>query len=549
MRHVARKPPHRRLKIEVLEERCVMDGNVTAGLHRGLLVISGDALSNQVEISQPTLGSIRVEGLEGTTVNGQPFKEVSGLVLTVALRLRQGGEDQIAIFGPVRIVGNLRAAMGDGDITIEGSAGPVNIGRNLIVRGGENASLTLINEVFVRGQTNIEVGGSVVATSGQATIPDFTAASFSDSLNIDNPYFPLVQGATWTYDSEGIDEDTGQRFSETIVVEVLPGTRTILGVQVRTVRDRVFRDGLLIEDTFDWYAQDDNGNVWYLGEDVTDFEYDDAGNLIGTSHPGAWEAGVADAVPGTIMPADPRVGDIYYQEFQPGGVLDQAEVLSREETLTVPVGSFTHVLRTKDDSVRAPFELAHKVFAPGLGMIGEFKFDIEDDEILQTTRLVSVELNGAAVTQLVSPGGFAGTSATGQAKRPIKFRDDVTIRAGGPVLLDGAQVTDDARINSRAEVLVLDSVFGDTAWIRAQEAVTFRNVSAEEEVKIRGDVDVHLFDSILDELQTLLGAGDNRLVVKGLRCEEFSADGGRGDNTFEDLGGSTFDELRLRRLN
>lgn len=533
------------LDVEALEHRLVLDGNVTVGLRSGLLVIAGDSLDNQVEISQPTPGTIRVEGLDGTTVNGQGFTEVGGAVRNVTIQMRQGGVDQLGIQGPVRIAADLRVTLGDGELTIEGSDGPVEIGRNLNIQAGENGNVTMINEVSVGGTASIRAGGSVLAVAGLATIPDFDAARFSDSLTIDNPYFPVVPGTTWTYETEGIDEETGATFFEMTVVEVLPDTRTILGVEVRTVRDRVFRDGRLIEDTFDWYAQDDNGNVWYLGEGVTNFQYDAAGNLVGTTNDGSWEAGVDDAVSGTIMQANPRLGDRYQQEFQPGGVIDQAEVLSKNEALTVPVGTFSNVLRTKDTSVREPFDLTHKAYAPGLGIIAEFKFDIEDNEARQTERLVSVSLNGVPVTELVPPTGFAGTNASGESKEGVEFDNGANLRAGGPLLLIGTEFDGAARINSSAEVVVIDSLLSETSWIEAAEAVTFRNVSAEERVWIRGDVDVYIFDSDLDDIRIQLGASDNSLIVQGSEIDRLTADAGPGDNTFEDRGGNTFGRLQL----
>ncbi len=538
----------RELRVEALECRWLLDGNVTVGLRSGLLVVSGDSLDNQVEISQPTPGTFRVEGLEGTTVNGQEFREITGLVRNLTIQLRQGGEDHVVIQGPVDIAADLRATMGDGELSIEGSAGPVEIGRNLNFRAGDDGNVTLINEVFVEGDANIRAGGDVVATAGLATLPDFDAANFSDSLTIDNPYFPAVPGTTWTYEAEGIDDETGEPFFETIVVEVLPETRNIVGVEVRIVRDRVFVDGLLVEDTFDWYAQDDNGNVWYLGEDVTNFEYDDAGNLIGTDNGGAWEAGVDDAVAGVIMQANPRIGDRYQQEFQPGGVLDQAEVLSKDETIDTAVGTFSNVLRTKDGSVREPFGLDHKLFAPGLGLIGELKFDSEDGEIEQTNRLISVELNGVPVTELVPPTGFVGTNASGEALEGIEFDGALNIRAGVAVLLNGTELDDEAQINSGAEVLIIDSVLREMSWISAVEAVTFRNVSADRRVLIRGDGDVYIFDSALDDLRILLGPSDNSLIVEGSQIGRLIADGGLGDNTFEDRGGNTFGQLQLTRF-
>ena len=140
---------------------------------------------------------------------------------------------------------------------------------------------------------------SAESVLAQPELPDFSAATFSNSLQIDNPYWPLIPGTKWVYEGESTDPDTGETESETIIVEVLNDTRTILGVENRVLRDRVVLEGLLIEDTFDGYAQDDGGNVWYMGEEVTDFEYDDEGNVIGTSHPGAWESGRRRRIAGT----------------------------------------------------------------------------------------------------------------------------------------------------------------------------------------------------------------------------------------------------------
>jgi hypothetical protein len=140
----------------------------------------------------------------------------------------------------------------------------------------------------------------------------------------------------------------GEISTETVVVKVLNETRSVLGVSSRVVRDRVYVGELVIEDTFDWYAQDDGGNVWYMGEDVTDFEYDDEGNLIGTSHPGAWEAGVDGAQPGHFMNANPQIGEHYYQEFYAGVAEDEGEGIGLNETHSVPFGTFVGVLRTRD---------------------------------------------------------------------------------------------------------------------------------------------------------------------------------------------------------
>ena len=135
----------------------------------------------------------------------------------------------------------------------------------MVVRTGKDADVTIVNEVVVQGKTDIRAGGEVVVIAGRATVADLASATFSDGLNIDNPYFPLVPGTTSTYAVTGIDKDTGEPYTEEIIVDVLADTKTILGIETLVIRDRVYLEGVLIEDTFDWYAQDDNGNVWYLG--------------------------------------------------------------------------------------------------------------------------------------------------------------------------------------------------------------------------------------------------------------------------------------------
>ena len=177
---------------------------------------------------------------------------------------------------------------------------------------------------------------------------------------IDNPYFPLTPGTTFVY--EGEDED------ETIRDEVFVTneTRTVMGVNTIVVRDRVFEDGELVEETFDWYAQDKDGNVWYFGEDSKDYE---DGEVVSTA--GSWEAGVDGAQPGILMKGDPQVGDTYRQEYYAGEAEDMAEVLSLNESVTVAYGSFEDCLKTKEWTPLEPGIEENKYYAAGTGPIME----------------------------------------------------------------------------------------------------------------------------------------------------------------------------------
>ena len=177
---------------------------------------------------------------------------------------------------------------------------------------------------------------------------------------IDNPYWPMRPGSTWIYretDAEGAEQR--------VEVTVTNRTKRIAnGVEARVVHDIVTERGRTVEDTFDWYAQDADGNVWYLGEDTK--EYED-GRVVSTE--GSWEAGVDGAQAGIIMPADPRDGMRYRQEHYAGEAEDRGEVLSTEEQAEVPAGHFTDVLLTKDTTRLEPRVLEYKLYAKGVGPV------------------------------------------------------------------------------------------------------------------------------------------------------------------------------------
>ena len=186
---------------------------------------------------------------------------------------------------------------------------------------------------------------------------DLAPADFTSE--IDNPYWPMEPGARWIYretDAEGAELR--------VDVTVTGRTREILGIEATVVHDRVTEDGRLKEDTYDWYAQDRWGNVWYMGEDTKEYE---GGKVSSTE--GSWEAGVDGAQAGIILPADPEPGLAYRQEHYAGHAEDGAEVLSADERATVPFGSFDHVLMTRDYNLLEPKLLEHKFYARGVGPI------------------------------------------------------------------------------------------------------------------------------------------------------------------------------------
>jgi hypothetical protein len=186
--------------------------------------------------------------------------------------------------------------------------------------------------------------------------PDLDPANFVDV--IDNPYMPFKPGMAWVYEGESDGE------TERIEVVVTGERRDIQGISATVVRDTVHVAGELVEDTYDWFAQDTDGDVWYLGEDSTSYESDGT-----TSKAGSWEYGVDAALPGIVMLADPSVGDSYRQEFYPDEAEDLGEVLRVDETKSIGIGEFTSVVVTEDWNPLDPETIEHKYYAPGVGKI------------------------------------------------------------------------------------------------------------------------------------------------------------------------------------
>jgi hypothetical protein len=187
------------------------------------------------------------------------------------------------------------------------------------------------------------------------TCPSFSSTNFHRSTTINNQYFPLVPGTRFTY------RGTVKQTPVVDVVYVTHNTQTIAGVKAVEVRDQVFDSGVLTEDTLDWYAQDDQGNVWYFGELAT--------QLPAGTHDGSWTAGANGAQPGYIMEAAPGVGDRYCQENAPGAAQDAGEVLSVTASRSVPFDSYSgNVLQTKDYSLLEP-KNENKFYAPGVGLL------------------------------------------------------------------------------------------------------------------------------------------------------------------------------------
>ena len=189
---------------------------------------------------------------------------------------------------------------------------------------------------------------------------------------VDNPLWPLPVGTKMVFEGH-----------EHVEVTVTDQTKTILGIPTIVVRDTVLDDmGEMVEDTFDWYAQDSDGNVWYMGEDTKEY----SGGMVSSTF-GSWEAGVDGAKPGIVMHAtQPPVDEPYRQEYYACQAEDFAELKSTGETVTVPYGTFENCLRTHEYTPLEPDLDEDKFYCPGVGFVKEI--DNANGDLLELSEVV-----------------------------------------------------------------------------------------------------------------------------------------------------------------
>jgi hypothetical protein len=218
------------------------------------------------------------------------------------------------------------------------------------------------------------------------------------STSIDNRYWPIRPRTRWTCretDQEGSDQK--------VVVTVTDAEKRIAnGIVARVVRDTVTEGGRVVEDTFDWYAQDERGDVWYLGEDTAEFEN---GRPVSTK--GSWEAGVNGAQPGVMVPAEPREGMAYREEYYRGEAQDNGEVLSTTEMVQAPAGQFDDALLIRDSTPLEPRLLEYKLYAPGVGpvvSVGISGGPGSREELVDVRRVSRREAAAAGTAPLGKPG-------------------------------------------------------------------------------------------------------------------------------------------------
>jgi hypothetical protein len=211
-------------------------------------------------------------------------------------------------------------------------------------------------------------------------LPKVENFTFSNPTDITHNFYGPGVGQTFVYQGG----EVGQAPEEEIRIERRSSTKMVMGITCIIHHDVVYLNNIIIEDTDDWLAQDDDGNLWYLGEFVKN--YKDNGTF--QDNDGSWEAGVDGALPGFWLPVNPTVGQKYYQEWLQDEAEDYATILATDASVTIGLGTYENCLKTEDIN---PFESGvteHKYYAPGIGFILEEKY--EDGELVEKVELVEI---------------------------------------------------------------------------------------------------------------------------------------------------------------
>ena len=232
----------------------------------------------------------------------------------------------------------------------------------------------------------VALGVVVLTAAALAAAPGFSASTAQScpkppalptawASRVDHPYLPLTPGTTWTYRGklEGV--------SSTDVFTVTSQRKVILGVATTVIHDQVFQQGDLVEDTFDWFAQDASGNVWYFGEDTKELDH---GTVVSTE--GSWEAGVNNARAGIFMPATPTVGQAFKQEDAKNVAEDCTKIADLHASIQTPYVTTSDALKTEEFSLLEPGVLDNKYYVKGIGNVKEQTVQGGDDVL----NLVSV---------------------------------------------------------------------------------------------------------------------------------------------------------------
>ncbi len=234
------------------------------------------------------------------------------------------------------------------------------------------------------------LGQDYFTTAGhRAHLAPFHHADFHHSTVITNPFFPVVPGTKWRWKGQ-------YRGLPYVQADWVPHyTRLIDGVVTQPVIDEDIVSGRIIAGSIDYYAQDDQGNVWYLGETTSHYVN---GKL--TDHADSWIAGRKGALPGIFMPAHPALRSPHYQqEYAPNLAADVARVINTSASTCVPLHCFQDTVEFLETSVLNPGVVSAKYYAPGVGLIKENTLAGDP----YAYGLVSVRLGSGASPQAETP--------------------------------------------------------------------------------------------------------------------------------------------------
>lgn len=207
--------------------------------------------------------------------------------------------------------------------------------------------------------------GIVSAKCLEAQVPN--PADFSSPQ--DNLYFPMSIGSTYVYWAETEDELILNEINITSDTVVIWGITCVVVYDVEWVSPDDGITWYMTEETYDWHPWDNYGNVWYFGEWTTEYEFDDDWNPIGSNHDGSWTAGVDSALPGIVMPAEPKTGMCYEQEYLEDEAEDMGKVQRLNASVSIDYGDYEDCLKTKEWTPLAPGAIEHKFYAPGVGLV------------------------------------------------------------------------------------------------------------------------------------------------------------------------------------
>lgn len=227
-------------------------------------------------------------------------------------------------------------------------------------------------KLYSRGLVALAAVLIVISTaSAKRVVLEFDPANFTTP--IDNTYMPMAEGQTYVYQAEEDDEIIKNEITNTGVDASSP--KVILGVPCSEIHDieKVYvadkGQWFITEETWDWQAWDNDGNVWYFGEDTVEYLYNEEWEPAGTSTEGSWEAGVDGAEPGILMLANPRPGLSYRQEYYEDEAEDMGKVLTLNASVSVEYGDFDNCLKTKEWTPLEPGQIEHKYYAPEVGLV------------------------------------------------------------------------------------------------------------------------------------------------------------------------------------